>query len=198
MCVDYSKDSMTNDEKQCCKNLGEACECKNQGCGEGCGGCGEEAGCAQCAEYKSGWQRALADYENLKKEMAVLRTKSRDQERESILKEFLAVMDVIDQSLFHRPDTSGLDDATKKKIDGWIRGVEFIKNQAEVLMERNGMGRIEGSTFDPNIHDAVATEHHVDMVDGAIVSIKQVGWRMGEKVLRPAVVVVNEKPEEES
>lgn len=178
----------TNDEKPCCKNLGEACECKNEGCGEGCGNCEVKAGCAQCDEYKNGWQRALADYENLKRDMARMAAESRNRIKSDFASQLLPVMDNFDQAVAHAPELAD------PKLTSWLQGVTFIKQQFAQVLTDMGLERIgaEGA-FDPHMHDAVEERAAEGVAAGTILQVISDGWKMGEVVIRPAKVIVSKE-----
>lgn len=133
-------------------------------------------------EYLDGWKRALADYENLKKNIANEKEGERNRIKESLAHELLPVIDNFEQAINHIPE---LAEEEMKKLENWLAGVRFIKKQFEDVMSSLGIQKIEvGNEFDPNLHEAV----------GEGEGLKEVasGWKMGDKVIRPAKVIVKE------
>ena len=153
------------------KNKCENCECE--------AGCEKDA-CPQCTEYMEGWKRALADYENLKKEMDATLTKGRERIRARFAESLLPVMDNFDQAVRHVPET---EDA---KVKTWLQGVTFIKQQFEAVLKDLGLEPVAtDGAFDPNLHEAVEEKEG----EGGMEVVSQ-GWKIGETVIRPAKVIV--------
>lgn len=195
---DYSKDNMSeekehkNDE---CAGKCENCQCEKEGgCQKGDACCkkegsaesaAEQADCPKCAEYKSGWQRALADYENLKRDMVKNAADSRNRIKADFAEQLLPVMDNFDQAVTHAPQ---LDDA---KLNNWLQGVTFIKQQFAQVFTEMGLEEITATGhFDPHLHDVVE-ERESEQEAGEILEVVSAGWKIGEMVIRPAKVIVS-------
>lgn len=139
-------------------------------------------------ECMHNWKRALADYDNLKKEMA--------REKEAMGKfagalaaiEFSVVYDNYKKALAHKPDTNDT-----KKVEQWIVGVEQIKNQFVEILKQMGVAEIKtvGEKFDPNIHEAVGEEPAEGKEAGIIIKEVEGGYQMEERVLKAAKVIVS-------
>lgn len=127
-------------------------------------------------EYLNGWKRALADYENLKKEIGSEKEKDRNRIKESLVYDLLPVIDNFEQAVAHAPN---LDGAQKS----WLDGVLFIKKQFEDVMQGLGLEKISvGDVFDPNLHEAVGEAEEMKEVSS--------GWMLNGKVIRPAKVII--------
>ncbi len=136
---------------------------------------------AKCDEAMIGWKRALADYDNLKKDLAKERTDIRRYAQQDAAERFLAVLDNFDQATKHVPE--GLD----SKLQGWVNGILFIRTQLENALKEMGLepfGTV-GEMFDPNLHEAAKGE------GDKIADVVRRGWKMGDKVVRPASVIVS-------
>lgn len=130
---------------------------------------------AQCDEYLAGWKRALADYENLQRDLAQTKEDSRRQIRTALAHELLPIMDNFDQAVSHAPSEM------PKELETWMQGVTFIKKQFEDAFASMGIERINvEEPFDPNVHEAVGEAEEMEEV--------RTGWKIGEHVLRPAQV----------
>lgn len=141
--------------------------------------------CEHCHEYKDGWQRALADYDNLKKDLS----KERDQMRSSMIEyvchELLPLIDNFDQAIRFVPEDA------PEGMKGWIDGVRHVRAQFTDVLSRLGIesfGEV-GDAFDPNKHESVGEQEGGK--SGTIAEVTSLGWKKGEKILRPASVVIN-------
>lgn len=131
---------------------------------------------AKCDEYLNGWKRALADYENLKREIGSEKERERNRIKESLAHDLLPVIDNFEQAVAHAPELEGSNKS-------WLDGVMFIKKQMEDVMASLGIEKIAvGSEFDPNLMEAVGEGEEMKEVSP--------GWKMGEKVIRPAKVII--------
>jgi molecular chaperone GrpE len=136
---------------------------------------------AKLAETVQGWQRATADFQNYKKRI------ERDNEmnyalmKGDILKKVLPALDDLERALQNRP----ADDA-------WANGIELISRKLQNILTSEGLKRIEaeGMPFDPNFHEAISHEHHEDFESGQVIEVVQNGYKLGERVIRPALVRV--------
>ena len=133
-------------------------------------------------EYLAGWQRAKADFMNYKKEeMEHLEEVSRYGSAE-FMKELIAVLDNFDLAL-----------RTLEKEGPVEKGIYLIRTQIEDILKKRGLEKIdikEGDVFDPAVAEALA-EVEAEKSPGTVVEIIEPGYRLYEKVLRPARVIVN-------
>lgn len=148
------------------------------------------------AEYLAGWKRALADYDNLKKELGRERTQMRGDAIIHAATQVLPVLDNFDTALKFVPE--GIDD----KVRNWLTGLLFIRTQLESAIA--GMGLVPyatvGDTFDANLHDAVGERAETEVSPPAkgevggggprIVEVVARGWKLGDRIVRPAKVIV--------
>jgi molecular chaperone GrpE len=136
---------------------------------------------ARAAEYKDGWLRAQADFQNYKKRI------ERDNEltyasmKSDILRKVLPVLDDLERALQNPP----ADQA-------WVSGIELITHKLRSVLEAEGVKRIEaeGLPFDPNVHEAISHEPGGEVESGYVIAVVQNGYMLGERVLRPALVRV--------
>ncbi len=144
----------------------------------------------ECEEYKTGWQRAVADYQNLKKEMESNRLELFQWSEEKILSEFIPVYDNFKKAFAHHPELDGGDEF-HRKVKSWTDGIGFIKKQFEDVLKSHGVEEIktEGK-FDPQFHDAV-TEEESELEHGSIVRTVESGYTMKGKVIKVAKVIVS-------
>ncbi|MBN2387641.1 MAG: nucleotide exchange factor GrpE [Anaerolineales bacterium] len=136
---------------------------------------------SQAAEFKDGWQRALADFQNYKRRVENEKSETYRIAAGDILKRYLAVMDDLERALAVRPADLA-----------WANGIELIYRKLQTILENEGLQRIEaeGQMFDPNFHEAVSQEPVAGMESGTVIEVLQHGYMLGERVLRPAMVRV--------
>jgi molecular chaperone GrpE len=146
-------------------------------------------GCEKCDEATNGWKRALADYDNLKKDLMRERDTIRKAAKENVAEELITVLDNFDQAAKFQPKE--LD----KEAQTWAVGLMHVRNQLESVMQGLGLAPYgaPGETFDTNLHDAASERSEEGKADQEILDIVMRGWKMGEKIVRPAKVIVNNK-----
>jgi molecular chaperone GrpE len=138
----------------------------------------------QANEYLDGWQRARAEFANFKKRTDREKEEARAQIASEILAKYLDILDDLELALMNRPS----DDNTK----AWTDGIELIHLKLKAILEAEGVETIlaEGDTFDPNFHEAITYEENKDHQDGQVIEVVQKGYKLGDRVLRPAKVRV--------
>lgn len=150
---------------------------------------------AKCDEYLAGWKRARADYENLLKSNAQLREEDRKRLRVQLADDLLPVIDNFGYVTKHVPDLSTVPDDFKKKFDTWFQGIQHIDRQFAEALKALGVEPIPtiGEKFDPNVHESGGSRHEEGKEEGIVLEELIKGWKMGDLVLRPAKVIVNQK-----
>jgi len=136
---------------------------------------------AQAAEYKDGWQRSVAEFQNYRKRVEAEKAETYQTAVGSIIKRYLPVLDDMERAMQARP--AGL---------AWAEGVELICRKLESILEAEGLKRIEaeGQKFDPNFHEAIAQEPAEGVESGMVIAVVRNGYMLGERVIRPAMVRV--------
>ncbi|OGL62719.1 nucleotide exchange factor GrpE [Candidatus Uhrbacteria bacterium RIFCSPLOWO2_02_FULL_48_18] len=146
----------------------------------------EEMKCLKCEEYLFGWKRALADYDNLKKDLIKEKDDMRRGVKEDMAESIIPILDHFDQALKFKPQNL---DAT---LENWLTGMMHVRNQLESVLLDMGVtpfGAI-GDTFDPHLHESVGEREDENAAEHSVVEVSLRGWKLGEKVIRPATVVV--------
>ena len=135
-------------------------------------------------EYLTGWQKERADFANYKKDEESRKTILSESMRERILTRFLTVMDSFNLAFANRE--------TWEKVDkGWRKGVEYIHAQMDSIFEEYGVKEIGnvGEDFDPSIHESIETvQTDKKEDDHKVATVIQKGYKLGERVIRPARV----------
>lgn len=154
---------------------------------------GENQACADCEplrkqvdEYKSGWQRAHADYQNLVRETNEKRGEWVRMSELQILEEFIPVYDNFKKAFSYQPA-----EGEEKKWQNWSQGIGYIMKQFADIIHSHNVEEIKtvGEAFDPTRHDAMGEEES-DLSDGTIIREMDAGYTMNGKVVKPAKVII--------
>ncbi len=151
----------------------------------------DEALIKECAEYKLGWQRALADYKNLQNETARQRSEWATFSEQQILEEFIPVYDNFKKAFAHNPAVPG--DEEGKKMQNWINGIGFIMKQFVEILKTHQVEEIKtvGEKFDPAKHEAVGDEPADGHEPGIIIRETDGGYVLGGRVIKVAKVIIS-------
>jgi molecular chaperone GrpE len=136
------------------------------------------------AEHLASLQRTADDFANFKRRTAEDRERDLGLASESLLRKLLAVADDFDRALEAMPpDFKGA---------GWIEGIVLLDRKLRALLESEGVTPIEaiGRPFDPREHEAIAIFPAAGRPDGEVVAEIQRGYRVRDRVLRPAMVAI--------
>ena len=148
-----------------------------------------EAAINQSAEYLAGLQRERAEFTNFRRRTADERERDAGLAADGLLRKVLGVADDFDRAIEARPEA--LAD------DPWTEGVSAIDRKLRLMLESEGVTPIDvtpGVPFDPRQHEALVNIPGTDLPEGAIVSELQRGYRIRDRVLRPAMVAVAAAP----
>jgi molecular chaperone GrpE len=147
----------------------------------------EEAAAAksQADDYLTALQRERAEFLNFKRRTAEERQRDLGLAAEDLIRKVLALADDFDLAIEARPDAIA--------GDPWFEGVSAIDRKLRTLLESEGVTAIDaspGTPFDPREHDAIATVPGTGRAEGEIVELIRRGYRLRDRVLRPALVAV--------
>lgn len=147
----------------------------------------------ECAEYKAGWQRALADYKNLQNEVEKRRGEWAQMSGMQILSDFLPVYENMKKAVSHAPllPEEGTRGGGSNQWEQWKVGVEHIMKQFNDVLKAHGLEEIKtvGEQLDLRFHEAVGEEES-DKPAGTIIKEVETGYVMGGRVVKAAKVVV--------
>jgi len=139
---------------------------------------------AERDEYLALAQRVQADFENYRKRAV------RDQERlvahahERLVRELLPILDDLERAL-----EAGEQHEEAKLVDG----VKLVEQALRSALAKEGLVEIEtDGAFDPHVHEALLTQPSTDAEPGSVLEVVQRGYRVGDRVVRPARVIVAE------
>ena len=140
---------------------------------------------AKAEEYLAGLQRERAEFANYRRRTAEEREAMLGLAGEDLIRKVLALADDFDLAIEARPEAIA--------GDPWVEGVAAIDRKLRALLESEGVKQIEaspGTPFDPREHEAIATVPSADHREGEIVEEIRRGYRLRDRVVRPALVAV--------
>jgi len=148
----------------------------------------------QAQENLDKWKRAQADFENYKKMQAESQKDLLKYATQNIILQIIPVLDNFHMSTEHIPQD--------QKDNGWVTGIMYIQKQLETVLAENGVEEIApkvGDSFDPVFHEAIADkqcgcdhydcEKEKEKFKNKIKKVMMKGYKIGDKVIRPARVV---------
>ena len=144
----------------------------------------------QAEEYLHGWRRAKADYENLKKEVDRERKEMGTFARAMAAMDFIPIYDNFKKAAAHEPVLPESEEGTRFKQ--WMDGIQHIKSQFKEVLKQTGIEEIPtmGAAFDPRIHEAIEEREGAGVPPGQIIAEVSGGYKMGERVLQAAKVII--------
>jgi molecular chaperone GrpE len=143
---------------------------------------------AERDEHLNDLKRVAAEFENYRKRVA------RDQEslvaraHERLVKELLPVLDDLERAL------AAAEEHEEGKLE---EGVRLVHRELAAALAHEGLAEIDtNGHFDPHVHEALLSQPS-SAEEGSVIEVVQKGYRLGDRVLRPARVVVAATPQEE-
>jgi molecular chaperone GrpE len=138
-------------------------------------------------EMTDKYLRLYADFENYRKRVNKDKEELVKYGQEHLLSELLTVLDNLEMALKHASDAVST---------GLVQGVEITLKELLKTLEKFGLSAIEaeGKTFDPAVHHAMSHIEHADTKENTVVEEYRKGYKLKDKVLRPALVAVSKKP----
>jgi len=148
---------------------------------------------AENVELKDKLLRALAETENTRRRAERENADASTYAVTRFAREMLTIADNFARALAHLPPA--VREAADPQVQAVIEGVEATERQLLAALESYGIKQIDTSDgkFDPNLHQAIAEVAGEGRPAGSIVNVVQTGYRIGERLLRPAMVTVARK-----
>ena len=191
-------------------DCGDDCHCGDEcHCGDNCN-CGEECHChennkeCQCSkennettellskrikELEDSLLRSQAELLNYRKRKDEETARILKYAEEDVLKSFLPILDNFERAIAMESDNNFGDETSK-----FLEGFRLVYNQTKSLLEKFEVKEIDclDKEFDPAIEQAISTEKNKDKPSGTVLKVYQKGYMYKDKVLRLAMVIVNE------
>jgi molecular chaperone GrpE len=138
-------------------------------------------------EYLSDLKRVAAEFDNFRKRATRDHESLVSRAHERLVKELLPVLDDLERALV------AAEEHEEAKLE---EGVRLVHRELRSALAKEGLVEIEtGGVFDPHVHEALLTQPS-EQDDGAILEVIQKGYRLGDRVLRPARVVISQEAPE--
>jgi molecular chaperone GrpE len=146
----------------------------------------------QAAKASEHWDRLLritADLENYKKRAIREKQDAIKFANESLIMRLIPVLDSFDMAL------AAAEAQKHEALDSHKTGIAMVHQQLKAALAEAGLEEIDaqGKTFDPNLHEAVAQTESADVPEGNVLQQLRKGYKLRERLLRPATVVIAKK-----
>jgi molecular chaperone GrpE len=141
-------------------------------------------------EYLAGLQRERAEFANYRRRTAEEREAMLGLAGEDLIRKVLVLADDFDRAIEARPEAIS--------SDPWVEGVTAIDRKLRALLESEGVSQVDaspGQPFDPREHEAIANVPGTGRPEGEIVDEIRRGYRLRDRVVRPALVAVAGPPD---
>ena len=136
-------------------------------------------------------QRAQAELANFRKRTDEERISLGKYSNSRLITKLLPVKEDLDLALSHAPESA--------PNDSWLEGIKLIQRKLNSFLESEGVAEIDGvgAIFNPMEHEAVGTEDSTEHTPGHIIQVVRAGYRLHDRVIQPAQVIVAREPQGE-
>ena len=142
----------------------------------------------EIAQYKDLALRSRAELDNYRKRVVREKEEAIRYANGALLEDLLPILDNFELGLSaakHAPEAAGI-----------VQGLEMVRKQLEDFLRAHGVETLDavGAPFDPNVHDAVAEEHSDEVAESHVLRQSRRGFKLRDRLIRPASVVVSKGP----
>jgi molecular chaperone GrpE len=157
---------------------------------------GEEAldPLAELEKTQDRFLRLQADFENFRRRALAERHDIYQYGHQNLVKDLLSTVDNLERAIGHTRE-SGSED-----LETFLQGVELVQREFLGILETHSVCEIEalGKAFDPALHEAMAQVSDDSVAPNTVIDVLQKGYRLRDRLLRPARVIVAKAPEPDS
>ena len=141
---------------------------------------------AEAARNLDGWQRTQAEFANARKRFEKQRAEAYVNANADLVAKLLPLLDDFERALAAVP--------AGDRDDPWLAGVNLVYRKMIAVLEEMGVEPVPalGAPFDPNMHEALGQEPSDAYESGVVAREMRRGYRLGERVIRPSLVMVAE------
>lgn len=152
-----------------------------------------EAARTEAAQFKDRMLRTAADFDNFRKRARREAEEALRKGRDGLLRELLPVFDNIERAVAHS-EASG----SEADVKSLSEGLNLVIRQFRDTLSRIGLERVDsvGKPFDPSLHEAIQHLETTEHPPGHVAAEVQAAYREGDRLVRPAMVVVAKAPAE--
>jgi molecular chaperone GrpE len=148
-----------------------------------------EAEQLKTGEYLDMLRRTQADFVNYRRRTTQEQNEGRTTAQIAVLDQILPVLDDLGRALQATPP--------ELANNSWVQGILLVSKRLTATLEQLGVKQIgrPGEPFDPRWHEALSTQARSDIPEGTILHVTRPGYTIGERVIRPAQVIVARSPQ---
>ena len=141
----------------------------------------------EAADARDSYLRLKAEWDNFRKRTAAERESEKIRASEKLVKDLIPVIDDLERAIDHAKQTGEGGSLTE--------GVEAVTTKFLQILAKSKVEQIDavGEPFDPNKHQAVGTQPDDSVPEETVLTVYQKGYQMGDRILRPAMVVTSTK-----
>lgn len=145
----------------------------------------------ELTKAKNDYLYLRADFDNYRKKVIEERSSWKKYGAEGVLRQIIAVLDNFDLAL--------MTEVNADNLQSFHEGVKMIRAEMGSSLETAGVKEIDvlGKAFDPQIHEALGAEESTEMEDGHVLRVFKRGYKLHDRILRPAQVIIAKKPSSE-
>ena len=146
----------------------------------------------EAAEMKTRWLRSVADLENYRKRIAREKQETIRSAAANVIESLLPVLDNMKLGLQAAENHSGAKDI--------VVGFKMVDDQLKRSLQEQGLQELvpDGENFDPNLHECISHQATEDIEEGKVIQTIRAGYRLNDKLIRAANVIVSSGPEPSS
>lgn len=139
---------------------------------------------AEAEDYKDRWMRSQAEFANARKRMEKQRLETYTNATASVIDKLLPIVDDFERAMDNLP--AEISDSS------WLEGIQLVQRKLQSTLDNFNVTAIEavGQPFDPTWHEAITQEPTDEYESGVVCRVLQTGYKIGDRVIRPSLVVV--------
>lgn len=139
---------------------------------------------AEAADYKDRWLRSQAEFANARKRMEKQRLDTYTNATASVIDKLLPIVDDFERAMENLPE--------EISENSWLEGIQLVQRKLQATLDNFNVTAIEaiGHPFDPTWHEAITQEPSDEYESGMVCRVLQTGYKIGDRVIRPSLVVV--------
>ncbi|HEU6448265.1 MAG TPA: nucleotide exchange factor GrpE [Verrucomicrobiae bacterium] len=145
---------------------------------------------AKADEFKDNWLRTAADLENYRKRAAREKIEAIQFANAGLIQKLLPVLDNFEMAM------AAAQNAKDQNASSLQAGVAMIQSQLKSALAEAGLEEVNaaGKTFDATLHEAISQQESADVPEGNVIQQVRKGYKLRDRLLRPATVIVAKKP----
>lgn len=148
---------------------------------------------ARLTAYEDQHLRLQAEFENFRRRALKERQEAAQYGHQNLVKDLLSAVDNLERAIDHARRSEGGD------LEGLLQGVELVQRELLTALGNHGVVQIEsqGKAFDPAVHEAMAQAPDATVPPNTVIDVFEQGYKLRDRLIRPARVVVAKEPEGE-